>query len=162
MDAKIDCTKPAYICGPLTELLVDDQQLMKEFYSLLADICGEVLGVRGWVPHEHYDPVAHAHFTPKEVYVAERNIVRNCSLLVVCAYGPSWGGGMEVAWAAEHGIPGILICEEWKLEKRLISRLLRGSPIFAQDSILPSSSLRNAGVFLRDWLRRHATEINQA
>jgi CheY-like chemotaxis protein len=41
---------------------------------------------------------------------------------------PSWGGGIEVEMAHEHAIPVLILCEKEKLERRLISRLLRGNP----------------------------------
>ena len=57
----------AYICGPLTELPEEVCEQAKCFYSQLADVCEEVMGERAFVPHEHYDPVAHASFTPQRL-----------------------------------------------------------------------------------------------
>lgn len=64
--------KRPYICGPLTELPVELQEPIKFIYSRLGDLCEKVLGVRGYVPHEHYDPVHSPSFTPAEVNLAER------------------------------------------------------------------------------------------
>ena len=66
---------------------------------------GEVTGVRAFVPHEHYDPIKHANYTPADVDAAERKQVCEGS-----------------------SIPVVLLCEKGKLEARRISRLLRGNP----------------------------------
>ncbi len=122
-------TKIPYVCGPLTELAPDEQERVKRFYQKVGDVCKEVLGVRAFVPHEHYDPIKNANFTPQEVYRAEQHQVCDLtSLLIVVAIEPTWGGGMEVEMANQHNIPVILLCEKQKLEERRISRLLRGSP----------------------------------
>ena len=122
--------KRAYICGPLTELGAR-QEAAKRFYERLADACYEILGVRAFVPHEHYDPVKHAHYTPSQVDEAERKQVREeTSLLVVVALAPSWGGGVEVEMANTFGVPAILLCEQERLDRREVSRLLQGNPAF--------------------------------
>lgn len=156
-----------YICGPLTELRLDERDFAKAFYTQLADICKEVLGVRGWVPHEHYDPVVHSSFRPHQVYEAEHNIVcQQTSLLVVCAIGPSWGGGMEVAWAEQHQVPGVLLCNAIQLRDGKVSRLLRGSPIFRHnkqflppegESILACADFDDAARRFKEWLGAAAT-----
>ena len=121
--------KIPYVCGPLTELSSSEQQSVKKFYEHIADVCEKVIGVRAFVPHEHYDPIKHAAFTPRDVDKAERNQVCNLtSLLVVAAIAPSWGGGIEVEMANQNNIPVIILCEKEKLENRKISRLLRGNP----------------------------------
>lgn len=125
----MDNKKSVYICGPLTELLPEEQQRVKSFYVKLADVCEEVTGIRAFVPHEHYDPVKNADFTPRQVDEAERKQVCEKSLLVVAVpVAPSWGSGIEVEMANTKGIPVIVLCEEKRLEQRKISRLLRGNP----------------------------------
>lgn len=121
--------KTVYVAGPLTELSPEKIESVKKFYTRLAELCEEVMGVRAFVPHEHYDPVLHKNFTPAQVDKAERDQVCNkTSLLLVCAIAPSWGGGIEVEMANTKGIPVIILCESEKLEQRKISRLLRGNP----------------------------------
>jgi len=118
-----------YICGPLTELSPGEQVEAKKFYELIADTCQDVLGVRAFIPHEHYDPQKHANYTPAQVDKAEREqVCMNTSLLIVVAIAPSWGGGIEVEMAYRSHVPIIIICEREKLEQRKISRLLRGNP----------------------------------
>ena len=121
--------KIPYVCGPLTELSVDKQKSVKLFYQHIADVCEKAIGRRAFVPHEHYDPIKHASFTPQDVDKAERHQVCNLtSILIVVTVAPSWGGGIEVEMARENNVPVILLCEKEKLENRKISRLLRGNP----------------------------------
>lgn len=121
--------KCAYVCAPLTELPLSRQQKIKVFYTKIADIYEEVTGERAFVPHEHYDPIRHARFTPREVDNAERHqVCDRTSLLIVVAVAPSWGGGIEVEMANQNGIPVLILCEREKLVQGRISRLLKGNP----------------------------------
>lgn len=135
----MNTTKQAYVCGPLTELSSEEQILVKLFFEQVADMCGTALGRRAFVPHEHYDPVKHANFTPQDVDAAERaQVCEHTSVLIVVAIAPSWGGGIEVEMAHRSHVPVIILCERKKFEQRKISRLLRGNPavreIIAYDS----------------------------
>jgi len=117
--------KIPYVCGPLTELPAGVQERAKNFYVRIADLCEKETGERAFVPHERFDPVKHASFSPKEVDVAERKqICARTSLLIVVAIAPSWGGGIEVEMAYDNGVPVVILC---KKNKRL-SRLLLGNP----------------------------------
>ena len=121
--------KPAYICGPLTELPLGEQRGVKTFYETIADVFEEITGVRAFVPHEHYDPVKNTNFTPAQVDAAERaQVCEMTSILVVVAIAPSWGGGIEVEMANRSGVPVFILCEHEKLLNRKVSRLLRGNP----------------------------------
>lgn len=121
--------KSVYVCGPLTELGPGIQASVKRFYERIADVCQRVTGIRAFVPHEHYDPKRHAHFTPAQVDEAERRqVCEKTSCLIVVATSPSWGGGIEVEMAYRSGVPIILLCEGTKLNQGKISRLLRGNP----------------------------------
>lgn len=125
--------KSAYICGPLTELSPKRQIRIKDFYKAIADLFEAGTGVRAFVPHEHYDPVKHANYTPGEVDAAEREqVCHNTSLLVVVAIAPSWGGGIEVEMANRNNVPVVILCTRKKLKARKISRLLRGNPAVVQ------------------------------
>ena len=131
--SKMQDKKSIYICGPLTELPEERQRPIREFYEQLADIAEKVTGKRAFVPHEHYDPIQHASYTPREVDAGERKqVCENTSLLLVVAIAPSWGGGIEVEMANQNHIPVIILCEQEKLEHRKISRLLRGNPAVMQ------------------------------
>ena len=121
--------KAPYICGPLTELPVEQQGSVKAFYEAAGALCRRITGVEAFVPHKHYDPVLQAHFTPTEVYTAEKEqICQHTSILIVIAIAPSWGGGGEVEMANERGIPVIILCDADRLAQRKISRFLRGGP----------------------------------
>ena len=121
--------KPAYVCGPLTELSVEEQAGVKTFYAKIGDACQEIMGIRAFVPHEHFDPIKMAQFTPEDVDAAERKqVCEGTSVVIVVAVAPSWGGGIEVEMAFRSDIPVIILCETEKLQQRKISRLLRGNP----------------------------------
>ncbi len=95
----------------------------------IADGYEKIMGTRAFVPHEHYDPIKHAQYTPEQVDEAERYQVCKCtSVLIAVPIAGSWGGGIEVEMANRSGVPVIVLCERKKLEKRKISRLLRGNP----------------------------------
>lgn len=118
--------KIVYVCGPLTELSDEQIEEAKRFYEQIADLCKEVTDKRAFVPHEHYDPVKHASFSPQEVDEAERHQVCECTsfLIVVTSFGPSWGGGIEVEMANKSEVPMIIMGRCGKK----ISRLLLGNP----------------------------------
>ena len=116
--------KIPYICGPLTELKPEIQADVKSFYTKLGTLCESLFGERAFVPHEHYDPIKNANFTPQEVDRAERaQVCENTSVLIACAIEPSWGSGIEVEMAFRSNVPVIIL----KPPKN-ISRLLRGNP----------------------------------
>jgi hypothetical protein len=114
--------KAPYICGALTELSLDYRDAVKEFYVRLGDVCEEILGVRGFVPHEHYDPIKNADIEDALVYEAERHTVtRQTTLLIVYAIEPSWGAGIEVGWANEHEVPIVVLVPKPKKVSRLLT-----------------------------------------
>jgi hypothetical protein len=114
-------TGEAYISGALTGL--DDVPRAKLFYELLAEIA-DAAKLRAYLPHRVTDPVAAAHLDPRAVYEIDRAHVTAAA--VVVAYGgvPSFGVGIEVELAREHGIPVIVVAER----ERAVSRLLLGNP----------------------------------
>lgn len=135
--------KPAYVCGPLTELSPEEQATVKAFYSEIGDLCEEVTGIRAFVPHEYFDPIKMANFTPGDVDAAERRqVCEETSVVIVIAVAPSWGGGIEVEMAYRSAVPVIILCETEKLQQRKISRLLRGNPAVA--AILDYASKEDA------------------
>lgn len=126
----------AYICSALTELPFEVQELFKFLLSRTADLCEKVLGVRGFAPHEHNDPVYVPNKTPAEVDAQERpQVGKKTSVLIVYTLAPSWGGGIEVEIANTNGVPVILLQQIRKdiksgeiIWKQPVSRLLRGNP----------------------------------
>jgi len=137
-------SKTAYICGPLTELDAIEQIVFKLFYEQIADVYRSVTGVRAFVPHEHYDPEVHAHFTPSEVDSAERRqVCEMTTIMIVVAIAPSWGGGIEVEMANSRGVPVVIL----HARNKRISRLLRGNPAIID--IIPYDSEDDALIKLR-------------
>jgi len=122
MDAKTTIrVGEAYVSGALTSL--EDGARTRLFYELLAEVV-ETAGLRAYLPHRVTDPVTTPNLDPRAVYDIDRAHVTGSR--VVVAYGgiPSFGVGIEVELAREHGIPVILVVER----DRTVSRLLLGNP----------------------------------
>jgi len=122
MDAKTTIrVGEAYVSGALTSL--EDGARTRLFYELLAEVV-ESAGLRAYLPHRVTDPVTSPNLDPRGVYDIDRAHVTGSR--VVVAYGgiPSFGVGIEVELAREHGIPVILVVER----DRTVSRLLLGNP----------------------------------
>lgn len=150
-----------YVCGPLTDLDPAIMEVTKRFYEQIGDACKTVLGVRAFVPHEHYDPIKAAHFTPAEVDKAERTqVCSRTSVLIVCPISPSWGGGIEVEMARSCGVTAVLLCERLKLENRKISRLLLGNP--AVRKVIAYDSYDEAIAKLMEWIPPYHIASNEA
>jgi hypothetical protein len=139
--------KAPYICGALTELDPGHRDQVKEFYVKLGDICQETIGIRGFVPHEHYDPIKNADAKDTTVYSAEYRIVtEETSVLIVYAIEPSWGAGIEVGWANEHHVPIVILVPGGKK----VSRLLTGGPMVF--SVIKVRDYDHAALELKVWL----------
>jgi hypothetical protein len=122
MDAKTTIrVGEAYVSGALTSL--EDGARTRLFYELRAEVV-ESAGLRAYLPHRVTDPVTSPNLDPRAVYDIDRAHVTGSR--VVVAYGgiPSFGVGIEVELAREHGIPVILVVER----DRTVSRLLLGNP----------------------------------
>ena len=111
----------AYVSGALTSL--EDGARTRLFYELLAEVVGAA-GLRAYLPHRVTDPQAAAHLDPRAVYDIDRAHVTGSRVVVAYAGIPSFGVGIEVELAREHGIPVILVVER----DRTVSRLLLGNP----------------------------------
>jgi 2'-deoxynucleoside 5'-phosphate N-hydrolase len=111
----------AYISGALTA--IDDAPRTKLFYEVLAEIA-QATGLRAYLPHRVSDPVAAAHLDPRAVYEIDRAHVTSAVVVIAYAGIPSFGVGIEVELAREHGVPVIIVAER----DRPISRLLLGNP----------------------------------
>jgi len=111
----------AYVSGALTAL--EDGARTRLFYELLAEVV-ETAGLRAYLPHRVTDPVASPHLDPRAVYDIDRAHVTGSRVVVAYAGIPSFGVGIEVELAREHGIPVILVVER----DRTVSRLLLGNP----------------------------------
>jgi hypothetical protein len=110
-----------YISGALTAIA--DGARARVFYELLAEIVSEC-GLRPYLPHHSTDPIAAPDLDPRSVYEIDRARVSRSGLVIAYAGTPSFGVGIEVEIAREHGIPVILVAER----DRTVSRILLGSP----------------------------------
>ncbi|HKW78523.1 MAG TPA: hypothetical protein VJQ09_05430 [Candidatus Limnocylindria bacterium] len=122
MDAKTQIrVGEAYVSGALTAL--EDGPRTRLFYELLAEVVGSA-GLRAYLPHRVTDPVTTQHLDPRAVYDIDRAHVTGSRVVVAYAGIPSFGVGIEVELAREHGIPVVLVVER----DRTVSRLLLGNP----------------------------------
>ena len=110
-----------YISGALTALA--DGARTRVFYELLAEIVSDC-GLQPYLPHRSTDPIAAPDLDPRSVYDIDRARVARSGLVIAYAGTPSFGVGIEVEIAREHGIPVILVAER----DRTVSRILLGSP----------------------------------
>jgi len=138
----------AYISGALTAL--EDAPRTKLFYELLAEIA-EGAHLRAYLPHRVTDPVAAAHLDPRAVYEIDRAHVTGAAVLIAYAGIPSFGVGIEVELAREHGVPAIVVAER----DRPISRLLLGNPAVLE--VVRFVDLEGLRRQLQDALARIAT-----
>lgn len=135
----------AYISGALSSL--GEGALGRLFYELLGEIVGEA-GLTAYLPHRHTDPVAAPDLAPQAVYEVDRRRVSAARVLVVYAGLPSFGVGIEVEIAREHGVPVILVVER----DRPVSRMLLGSPAVAE--VVRFSDLAELRTALGEAIRR--------
>src|SRR2546425_4434749 len=111
----------AYISGALTAL--EDAPRTKLFYEVIAEIA-EGAKLRAYLPHRVTDPVTAANIEPRTVYEIDRAHVTAARVVIAYAGVPSFGVGIEVELAREHGVPvGVVAARD-----RPGSRLLHGYP----------------------------------
>lgn len=146
--------KVPYICGALTKFPSEiDPQEVKNLYSRFGDVFQRLIGVRAFVPHEHYDPIKFPHFEDTEITDAELGqIIHRTSILVVVNVAPTTGGGIEIAFAAMHKVPVVFFSPKEK-----ISRIVTGTPkkfgVF--QGIKYFSNFDEAILVLRDWISEY-------
>ncbi|HET8569192.1 MAG TPA: hypothetical protein VFM93_09420 [Candidatus Limnocylindria bacterium] len=121
MDERTTLLGEAYISGALTGAA--DAAPLRLFYEVLAEIASRA-GLRPYLPHRATDPVAAAHLDARTVYEIDRAHVTGAAVLIGYAGVPSFGVGIEVELARQHGIPVILVAER----ERAVSRILLGDP----------------------------------
>ncbi len=138
-----------YISGALSSL--GDAVLGRLFYELLAEIVGDA-GFAGYVPHRHTDPVRAPALSPQDIYEIDRRHVSAARLLVAYAGQPSFGVGIEVELAREHGVPVVLVVER----DRPVSRILLGNPAVVE--VVRFSDLAELRRSLRDAVKRVTEE----
>lgn len=111
----------AYVSGALSAL--GDDAAGRILYELIGEIL-EGEGLSTYVPHRYTDPIAAPGLTAQTVYDVDRQHVSGAALLVAYAGVPSFGVGIEVEIAREHGVPVVLVVHRG----RAVSRMLLGNP----------------------------------
>ncbi len=114
-------TGEVYVSGALTS--VEDGAPLRLFYELLGEVVTDC-GLRPYLPHRVTDPIAAPQLDPRTVYDVDRTHVTSAALVIAYAGIPSFGVGIEVELAREHGVPVILVAER----DRRVSRILLGDP----------------------------------
>ncbi len=114
-------TGEVYVSGALTA--VPDGAPIRLFYELLGEIVSGA-GLRPYLPHRTTDPITAAHLDPRTVYDIDRAHVVAAAVLIGYAGLPSFGVGIEVELAREHGVPVVIVVER----DRPVSRILLGNP----------------------------------
>lgn len=114
--------KRVYMSGALTG--VPDNAVIKDFYVAVGELC-QKLGLEVYVPHINgTDPIVHPDVTPSQVFEIDVGEVRQASLVVAYVGIPSFGVGMELAYAERFGHPIVLLSEKGCK----ISRFVLGIP----------------------------------
>jgi len=110
-----------YLSGALTRIKEPDQ--VKKFYEDIGTLCRH-LQLNPYIPHTVSDPIFNQDLDPKRVFEIDKTQVKQSDLIIAYLGIPSFGVGMELAYAECYAIPVILLYEEGKP----ISRFARGIP----------------------------------
>jgi hypothetical protein len=148
--SKNDTQLRAYISGPLTELPTHiSLHEVQGFYVKAALVAEDALGIRGFVPHEHFDPSTMPNVTPKDIYQVESEmIMKQTSVLIVCALAPSWGGGGECQLANDCGIPLVVL----KRKNQKFTRYVLGMPLL--NAVIEYDTEDEAMILLAEHLQK--------
>jgi nucleoside 2-deoxyribosyltransferase len=113
--------KRVYISGALTGIANSVE--IKAFYEAIGSLCQE-MGFQAYVPHLTTDPTNNPDISPRQVFETDKLQVSTSDLAIAYLGLPSFGVGMELAYAEINNIPLILLYERGKN----ISRFPRGIP----------------------------------
>src|SRR5919199_3353515 len=110
-----------YISGALTG--IEKSAEIKAFYEAIGSL-GQEMGFQAYVPHLKTDPTNNPDVSPRQVFETDKHQVSASDLVIAYLGFPSFGVGMELAYAETNAIPLILLYERGKN----ISRFPRGIP----------------------------------
>jgi nucleoside 2-deoxyribosyltransferase len=110
-----------YISGALTG--IENSAEIKAFYEAIGSL-GQEMGFQAYVPHLKTDPTNNPDVSPRQVFETDKHQVSASDLVIAYLGFPSFGVGMELAYAEINNIPLILLYERGKN----ISRFPRGIP----------------------------------
>ncbi len=148
----------AYISGALTDMPEARRALLRRLYEDIGECC-QMFGLEPYLPHVYGDPVRMADKTPQEIDRIDRQAVTLCYLLVAYVGESSTGVGIEIEMAYHANKPVVLLCEQTKLDARLISRLVRGNP--AVKAVIAFTNYEDALMQLKSFLRDFCLKIRE-
>ncbi len=142
-----------YISGALTG--IDNPGDIKAFYEAIGGLCQE-MGLQAYVPHLRTDPINNPNVSPRQVFETDKHQVSSSDLVIAYLGLPSFGVGMELAYAETNAIPIILVYERGKS----VSRFPRGIPTVVSE--IQFSDCEDAVAQLRSvierWRVQHLTQ----
>jgi len=135
-----------YISGALTG--IENPTVIKAFYEAIGLLC-EKMGFHAYVPHINTDPINNPDISPRQVFETDKRQVSASDLVIAYLGCPSFGVGMELAYAEMKAIPIILLYEKGKH----ISRFPRGIPtVFSEIQFTNSEdALEQLKTVLEEW-----------
>lgn len=142
-------TSQVYISGALTG--IENSAEIKAFYETIGSVCQE-MGFQPYVPHLKTDPIHNPDLSPRQVFETDKHQVSSSDLVIAYLGCPSFGVGMELAYAETNAIPLILLYERDKN----ISRFPRGIPTLISE--IQFSDYEDALAQLRNILERWKLE----
>lgn len=142
-----------YISGALTG--VKNPLKLKAFYEAIGELC-ETMEFQVYVPHLKTDPINNPDVSPRQVFETDKRQVSSSDLVIAYLGCPSFGVGMELAYAEIHHIPLILLYEKDKN----ISRFPRGIPTVISEIKFSSDedALARLQKILEQWSAENPTQ----
>jgi len=138
-----------YISGALTG--IENSAKIKAFYEAIGSL-GQEMGFQAYVPHLKTDPTNNPDVSPRQVFETDKHQVSASDLVIAYLGFPSFGVGMELAYAEINNIPLILLYERGKN----ISRFPRGIPTVISE--IQFNSYEDALAQLRSILEQLSVE----
>jgi len=121
-----------YVAGALTMADKELVEKLHELYDAMAEVISEY-GFIPYVPHHNTDPLVFKDYTPANIDSITRLAVCNSRFVIAYVGMPSTGTGQEVEIAFHAGKQVFLVYEQEKMEKKLITRLVRGNPAIVRE-----------------------------
>ena len=147
-------TRKVYISGALTG--IENSAEIKAFYEAIGSLCQKI-GFQAYVPHLKTDPTNNPDVSPRQVFETDKHEVSKSDLVIAYLGYPSFGVGMELAYAEANTIPLILLHEQGKN----ISRFPRGIPTVISEIQFNSheDALAQLKSILEQWSIKHSTKL---
>lgn len=142
-----------YISGALTG--IENSAATKGFYEAIGSLCQE-MGFQAYIPHLNTDPINNPDVSPSQVFEVDKHQVSTSDLVIAYLGYPSFGAGMELAYAETNSIPIILLYERGKY----VSRFPRGIPTVVSEIQFNDyeDALIQLKSFLEQWKGQQLTQ----